>query len=87
MAEEQSMNEQAISLYPNPAKARTFTIPLPGISDNAVVRIYDNQGKMLYEKVTKGNNRIAIDARLKAGFYHVRINSNAFSFTKKLIVK
>jgi xyloglucan-specific exo-beta-1,4-glucanase len=87
MAEESAMNEQAISLYPNPAKAGKFTILLTEISDNAVVKIYDNQGRLLYEKVAKANNRITIDARLKAGLYHVRINSKGVSFTKKLIVK
>jgi hypothetical protein len=80
-------NEEAISLYPNPASAGRFTILLPEISENAVVKIYDNLGRMLYEKVAKGGNRIEIDARLKAGLYHVRINSNGSSFTRKLIVK
>jgi xyloglucan-specific exo-beta-1,4-glucanase len=81
------MNADAISLYPNPATKGRFTILLTEITENAVVKIYDNLGRMLYEKIAKGGNRIEIDARLKAGLYHVRINSNGFSFTKKLIVK
>jgi hypothetical protein len=81
------MNGDAISLYPNPATKGRFTILLPEITENAVVQIYDNLGRMLYEKVAKGNNRIEIDARLKTGLYHVRINSNGCSFAKKLIVK
>jgi hypothetical protein len=87
IAEEQSMNADAISLYPNPASKGRFTILLPGITENAVVRIYDNQGRMLYEKTAKSNNRIQVDARLKAGLYHVSINSKGAGFTKKLIVK
>ena len=82
-----NMNEGAISLYPNPASAGRFTILLPEISENAVVKIYDNLGRMLYEKVAKGGNRIEIDSRLKAGLYHVRINSKGLSFTRKLIIK
>jgi hypothetical protein len=81
------MNEEAISLYPNPASAGRFTILLPETSENTIVKIYDNLGRMLYEKVAKGGNRIAIDSRLKAGIYHVSINSKGLSFTRKLIVK
>lgn len=84
---ETNMNENAISLYPNPATAGEFTILLPEISENAVVRIYDNLGRMVYEKIAKGNNRIEINARLKAGLYHVRVNSKGSGFTRKLIVK
>jgi hypothetical protein len=84
---EMSVNEGAISLYPNPASAGRFTISLPEITENAVVRIFDNQGRMLYKKIAAGGNRITINSRLKAGLYHVRINSKGVSFTKKLIVK
>jgi hypothetical protein len=77
----------AISLYPNPASAGRFMILLPEISENAVVRIYDNEGRMLYKKIAKDGNKIAIDSRLKAGIYMVKINSKGSSFTKKLIVK
>ncbi|WP_207515262.1 T9SS type A sorting domain-containing protein [Longitalea luteola] len=76
-----------VGLYPNPASKGKFTILLPEVTENAVVRIYDNQGRMLYEKVAKSNNRIEVDARLKAGFYLVKVKSKAFSFTRKLIVK
>jgi hypothetical protein len=82
-----NMNEGVISLFPNPANTGRFTILLPEITENAVVKIYDNLGRMLYEKVAKGSNRIEIDSRLKAGIYHVRINSKGLSFTRKLIVQ
>lgn len=81
-----SINEDAVSIYPNPANAGRFTVLLQEISENAVVRIYDNQGSMLYEKKTKGGNKIEIDSRLNAGFYIVTIDSGGSSFTKKLIV-
>ncbi|WP_276500148.1 T9SS type A sorting domain-containing protein [Terrimonas pollutisoli] len=81
-----NINEDAISLYPNPAGKGRFTILLPEISKDAVVKIYDSQGRMVYEKIAQGNNKIEIDSRLKTGLYIVRINSEAFSFTKKLIV-
>jgi hypothetical protein len=82
-----SMNAAAVSLYPNPANAGRFTVQLPETSDNAVVRIYDSEGRMLYEKMTHGEKQIKIDSGLKAGFYLVRIFSKASSCTKKLIVQ
>jgi hypothetical protein len=84
---EVNVSEHAFSLYPNPATAGKFTVLLPEILENAIVKIYDNQGRMVYEKIALGGNRIEINSRLKAGLYHVTINSKSGSFTKKLIVK
>ncbi|WP_139170338.1 T9SS type A sorting domain-containing protein [Chitinophaga terrae (ex Kim and Jung 2007)] len=81
------MSEDAVSLYPNPSTDGRFTIVLPEISKDAMVRIYDSQGRMLYQKLSLGNNRIEIDARLKAGFYIVRINLKESGVVKKLIVQ
>ncbi|MCF6407273.1 T9SS type A sorting domain-containing protein [Chitinophaga filiformis] len=81
-----NINEDAVSIYPNPASAGRFTILLQEISESAVVRIYDNQGRMLYEKKTRGTNKIEINSGLNAGLYIVTIDSKGESFTKKLIV-
>ncbi len=83
---EANMNEGAISLYPNPASGGRFTISLPETSQDVVVRIYDNLGRMVYEKIAQGNNNIVINSGLKAGLYIVRIKSQGYSLTKKLIV-
>ena len=80
-------NEDAVSLYPNPSNGGRFMILLPGSIENAVVSIYDILGRMVYKKNAQGSNTIQINSQLKAGVYLVRINSNAGSFTKKLIVK
>ncbi|WP_145710448.1 T9SS type A sorting domain-containing protein [Chitinophaga japonensis] len=81
-----SINEDAVNIYPNPASEGRFTILLQEIPEHAIVRIYDNQGRMLYEKKTDGGNKIEINSRLNAGFYIVAIDSNGSGFTKKLIV-
>lgn len=86
ISQKTGFNEDAVSIYPNPASEGRFTILLKEVSAHAVVRIYDNQGRMLYERKTQGSNKIEIDSRLNAGFYIVTIDSNGSSFTKKLIV-
>jgi len=86
IASEVNVNEDAVSLYPNPASEGRFTILLPEISKNTVVRIYDNQGRMRYQKTAQGSNKIEIESRLETGFYIVTIDLKGFSYTKKLIV-
>ncbi|MEJ8843640.1 T9SS type A sorting domain-containing protein [Lacibacter sp. H375] len=81
-----SLNEDEINLYPNPSNKGRFTVILPETSENATVKIFDNQGRMVYEKSTQGNKKIEIDSQLQPGLYIVRINCKAYSFTKRLIV-
>ena len=81
-----SINEDEISLYPNPSNKGRFTIILPEISENAKVKIFDNQGRMVYEKSAHSNKKIEVDSQLKPGLYIVRINCKGYSFTKRLIV-
>lgn len=81
-----NITEDAVNLYPNPAHAGRFTITLPEISDNVIVNISDDQGRICYEKKAYGGKKIEINSGLKAGFYLVKINSKTFSFTKKLII-
>lgn len=86
ISQKASINEDAASIYPNPSNEGRFTILLKEILKHAIVRVYDNQGRMLYEKKTQGSNKIEIDSRLNAGFYVVTVDSEGTSFTKKLIV-
>jgi hypothetical protein len=51
------------------------------------VRIFDNQGRMLYKKIALGGNRIEIDSRLKAGIYIVNVRTEGSNFIRKLIVR
>jgi hypothetical protein len=82
-----NMNEDVISLHPNPASSGGFTILLPEITENTVVKIYDNLGRILYQKVAKGSNKIEIDSKFPAGLYYVSINSKGFNIIKKLVVQ
>jgi len=46
ISQNESVNENAVDIYPNPASDGRFTILLKDMSAHAVVRIYDNQGRM-----------------------------------------
>src|ERR1044072_3131634 len=61
---EANITKDAMSLYPNPASDGKFTILLPESSGKAVVSIYDNQGRMVYEQTNQDKNKIKNDNRL-----------------------
>ncbi|MDJ1485569.1 T9SS type A sorting domain-containing protein [Cytophagaceae bacterium YF14B1] len=80
------MDTTAISLYPNPSSKGIFTILSPQPVENALIRIYDSQGRLVYQKNASDGKVIQIDSQLKAGFYVVSINSKGFDCTRKLVV-
>jgi hypothetical protein len=74
-------------IYPNPARDGKFTIMLPVASKRIDVGIFDNQGRLLFEKVFTNNGRLGIDSGLKKGIYFVKVTSEGMNFTQKLIVQ
>ena len=76
--------DDAISIYPNPAKD-SFTINNNGNFAINKITIYDVLGKVVYQANAVGNS---IDtSNFKTGLYLVKIDSNSNSITKKLIVR
>ncbi len=81
-----AVSEEATTLFPNPASGGRFTILLPEITGNTVIKIYDNAGRLRYEKSVRNGNKIEIDSRLTPGLYLVTINTKTTRVTKKLLV-
>lgn len=80
-------NTGTIKLYPNPVRDGKFTILLPELSENAVVKIFNSQGNLICEKVFSNQERLEIEAGFKTGIYIVMVNSEGVNFTSKLIVQ
>ena len=75
-------------IYPNPTQAGKFSIKIPLTSQKATIHIFDNQGRMLFEKVISNNNgQLNIDSGLKKGIYLVKVTSEGSNFAQKLIVQ
>ncbi|HLP06290.1 MAG TPA: T9SS type A sorting domain-containing protein [Paludibacter sp.] len=74
-------------IYPNPAKDGKFLITLPVASNTANVSIFDNQGRLLFEKVFSNNGRLNIESGLQKGIYIVKVASEGLNSTQKLIVQ
>ncbi len=75
--------EEAINLYPNPAK-ESFTIINNGNIEINKITIYDLLGKVVYQANTVGNS--INTSNFKEGLFLVKLNSNNNSITKKIII-
>jgi len=74
-------------IYPNPTQAGEFSIKIPLTSQKATIRIFDNQSRMLFEKVISNNNgQLNIDSGLKKGIYFVKVTPEGLNFAQKLIL-
>jgi peptidoglycan/xylan/chitin deacetylase (PgdA/CDA1 family) len=73
-------------IYPNPTSDGKFTITLPEITENVTISLSNVQGKLLYQKDTEGLKQIEFNQQLNAGIYLLRVSTNKFFVTKKLVV-
>lgn len=79
-------NVESFKLYPNPAKGFT-SIELPLSIDSALIKIYDNLGRLVRnETITASKNKINI-ADLKTGSYLVVVRTDYGNATKTLIIE
>jgi hypothetical protein len=85
ITEQQSIPK--IAIYPNPA-AHQITIDANGIIGDAVITIYDLQGKLLLNKHSDASKSITIDvSSLASGLYMVKVSSASSDAYQKLIVE
>lgn len=80
-------NSPNITLYPNPTNSKT-KIQVEGLETKAEIKLYDIQGKKLRTYTLQPNqNQLEIDLNcLSKGVYNIKIETNKYSITKKLIL-
>lgn len=79
------VNEMAV--YPNPSPDGKFTIVLPAVVQKANVKVFDNQGRLLFDKMLDNGGRLDVVSGLKSGFYIVKVTSDGFSCAQRLVVR
>ena len=87
--EEYVIDEDNISVYPNPATDFvTVDVLSQNINEEVTIRLFDAIGKMIYSKqVSTENNKVVIDLDgLENGLYTVSVSNEFFNTTKKLTV-
>lgn len=78
----------SVKLYPNPASGDDVTLSVPGNAGDAVVSIFDIQGKMIKQQIMNGETAtISLREGISNGLYFVKIDSSVGSFIKKLTVR
>jgi len=86
---EQENFSSELKLYPNPANGQ-FTIEMPGNSMESIrVSIFDLTGRMVYEQTYKDHsgNLIIDPGNLFSGIYFVKVSSESYSKSIKLVVE
>ena len=82
----------AMNIYPNPAESKaTVSYVLPMKSDKLTIKLLDMQGKIQMQRdITQpdlfGNVEFDI-SKLVGGMYLVKIESDVYQSTKKLVVE
>ncbi|MFH7016380.1 Ig-like domain-containing protein [Flavobacterium sp. FlaQc-47] len=85
--EEVSIEEKAVTIYPNPSTDNQFQVVLPELEngDIASITVSDMNGRsVLTERLSSSGQ---INHHLASGIYVVNIISKGFNVTKKLVVK
>jgi len=78
-------NQGSASIFPNPAFRGKFNILLKNFSAKPYLRIYDMQGKLVYNSMLT-NSETEINTRLSNGIYIVKITNGYAQLKQKLIV-
>lgn len=78
-----------VSIYPVPATASGFTVELGNnpAAGPTTVEIFNQQGQVVYRRqFTAQQDKLAVGASLRGGFYLVRVSRETGMFTQKVAV-
>ena len=78
-----TLNDDSISIYPNPVTDRFQIKGLEGIAD---FRLTDLYGKLLFHRQVKANESVSVNT-LPTGMYMINISNNGVNYQKKVIKK
>ena len=84
--DELSMNNNELSVYPNPARGN-FTISINAVMKNALVEIYTVFGEKVYSTILNNKQETINTKQFSSGIYFVKVGAGEKLFTKKLIVE
>ena len=90
LANEEFFNEN-INVYPNPVVDNYFNVDVPEemSGSDVEVAVYSTEGSVVYRKSisNKSTVRITLPESISNGVYILRMNGNAKTLTKKVLVK
>jgi hypothetical protein len=81
-------NESGMDVFPNPFSSSANVVFETATNENAVLKIFDLQGRLVSEQatqITKGRNVITVSLQLAAGMYIFRLESKSRLYTKRVL--
>ncbi len=81
-----NQKKNKLIIYPNPSIG-LINIKFPKIESNIKVKIYDYDGKCLFNKLYPYSANVIINESLSSGVYIIKINSTNINYSNKLIIK
>ena len=78
-----TLNNESISIYPNPV---TDGFQIKGLEGIADFRLTDLYGKLLLHRQVKANESVSVNT-LPTGMYMINISNNGVNYQKKVIKK
>lgn len=76
----------SLNIYPNPS-TNQFIVQLPSIIKNGVIQIFNARGQVVIQQNILNENKINIATNLPAGYYIVRVNTEAKNFTDRIVIR
>ncbi|MFZ4401843.1 MAG: metallophosphoesterase [Bacteroidales bacterium] len=81
------LNVNTVFLFPNPSNG-IFNVILPEIKNKIAVKVFDINGRMIYNKESFGNRNLLIDiSDHSVGEYIIQLESNQLKMSKKIMLK
>ncbi|MEI8203219.1 MAG: metallophosphoesterase [Bacteroidota bacterium] len=81
----ETLNLNRIFLFPNPSMG-VFNLILPDVKCNIEIKVFDLDGKLIYDRAPKDNRNIVIDiSDQSSGQYVIQLRINKSIISKKLL--
>jgi mannan endo-1,4-beta-mannosidase len=74
------------SIFPNPNNGGQFMVTYNNVTNNPLLEIFDEQGKLVYKQTLLESNT-TINSGLTTGIYILKVSDNRNSISQKLAVK
>jgi len=79
----EQLQQASLQLHPNPAGSST-ELAFPA-TQNATLLLYDSSGRLVQQKQISGSSYRLNLSNLETGIYHIKLISNDYNLSKKLI--
>jgi len=74
----------SVIIFPNPAYSDV--IIQTNLSQKQLIQVFDVDGRLIWQQLTRGGQTVVLSGDLKAGIYNVRLSTEKESLSKRLVL-